>query len=257
MKFIKPILLTICFFSLLSCKKKEAEQTPPTPKGTLALHLHTNIGKLEADSGVVYYDSISGRYLKLTIAQFYISNIVAYKNDGSTIALSDVIILKNIAGEQYAVGKVPSGSYNSVSFDVGLPALINNTANPTIDSSSVTLGAQNPSMYFGAGQGYIFMNIAGGVDTTSAHSDTLAAYPFAVQLGTNSQLKHIQMPSQNFNVVADYTGYVHITCDYARLLQGVDLRLHNSNTAATPFNSDSVMVKQIFNNITSMFRYEE
>src|ERR1700751_4731758 len=115
----KKIKLTISTFLgiavlfFFSCKKKDSvTSTPPTPMGTIALHLHTNIDTTEADSGVVVIDHVSGKKFKLNIAQFYVSGIVAYKTDGTAEPVSNTYILKNINQEEYIIGQVPAGNYS-------------------------------------------------------------------------------------------------------------------------------------------------
>src|ERR1700751_3342238 len=133
-KIIAVLFISVLFFS---CKKKDsANPAPPTPMGTLAFHLHTNIDSTEADSGLVCHDA-SGRQIKLSSAQFYASGITAVKSDGSTVTMSNVYILKTIANEEYVIGTVPAGNYNSVWFNVGIDAATNQTTPSSHPASSV------------------------------------------------------------------------------------------------------------------------
>ncbi|MEO8762169.1 MAG: MbnP family protein [Bacteroidia bacterium] len=257
---IAKLFLAVCTVAFFSCKKKDnITPTPPTPMGTIALHLHTNIDTTEADSGVIVTDYVSGKKFQLNLAQFYISGVVAYKADGTPQTISNAYILKNIAQEMYIIGEVPAGNYKSISFNVGIDAS-NNATDPS--SHTGVLGTQNPSMWFGnTSQGYIFMNVQGYADTTSTHTGQVNQ-AFAYQLGGNNQLKNIRMPDKASNdyvaVTTSNTNALpaefHITCDYGILLQNVNFK--TNNPVATPFNSDSTTVKQIWNNVPGMFRYE-
>ncbi len=118
-------------------------------------------------------------------------------------------------------------------------------------------------MWFGwQWQGYIFMNVQGHADTTVNHSGQ-ADKAFTYQLGGNNELKNIRMPDRTSgNYIAVTTSNTnalpaefHIICDYGILLNGVNFKTNNG--AATPYNSDSTIVKGMENNIPNMFRYEE
>ena len=257
-KLTTSIFLVMSILFFLSCKKKDSiTPTPPTPMGTIALHLHTNIDTTEADSGVVVVDHVSGKKFQLNMAQFYISGIVVYKTDGTAEPVSNTYILKNIGQEEYIIGQVPAGNYSKISFNVGVDASTN-TTNPS--SHTGTLGTQNPAMWFGnTTQGYIFMNVQGYTDTTATHTGGLNQ-PFAYQLGGNAEFKTINMPAMTSNVVVTTSNTsalpaeFHIICDYGILLNNVNFK--TNNLIATPFNSDSIIIKQISNNILNMFRYE-
>ncbi|HTA63642.1 MAG TPA: MbnP family protein, partial [Bacteroidia bacterium] len=186
-------ILILSIITFFSCKKKDSTNpTPPTPMGTIGFHLHTNIDTTEADSGVVVVDHVSGKKFQLNIAQFYISGIVAYKTDGTPESISGAYILKKISQEMYVIGQVPAGNYNKISFNIGVDALTNAT-NPS--SHTGVLGIQSPAMWFGSTtQGYIFMNVQGYADTTANHTGT-ANQAFAYQLGSNAELKTINMPT--------------------------------------------------------------
>jgi hypothetical protein len=257
-KLISKTFLVMCILSFFSCKKKDSPvTTPPTPMGTIALHLHTNIDTTEADSGVVVIDHISGKKFQLNVAQFYVSGVVAYKTDGTAEPISGAYIFKKISQEMYVIGQVPAGNYSKISFNVGIDAATNAT-NPS--SHIGVLGMQNPAMWFGSTtQGYIFMNVQGYADTTTTHTGN-ANQPFIYQLGGNTELKTINMPSMANSVVVTAANTnalpaeFHIICDYGILLNNVNFKTNNA--IATPFNSDSTIVKQISNNIPNMFRYE-
>jgi hypothetical protein len=257
-KLTSKILLVVCLLFFFSCKKKDSTTTtPPTPMGTIAFHLHTNIDTTEADSGVVVVDHVSGKKFQLNVAQFYVSGIVAYKTDGTAEPVNNAYLLKNIDQEEYIIGQVPTGNYSKISFNVGVDAATNATS-PS--SHTGVLGIQNPDMWFGStSQGYIFMNVQGYADTTATHTGN-ANQAFAYQLGGNAELKTINMPTMASNVVVTATNTsalpaeFHIICDYGILLNNVSFK--TNIPIATPFNSDSTTIKQIYNNVPSMFRYE-
>ena len=250
------VLSSLVFFS---CKKKTTDNPPPVIYGVVGIHLHTNINTTEVDSGIVATDA-SGRKFQLNIAQFYAYNFVFKKTDGSTVTLTnDMYILKTIGTEMYVLGSVPTGNYTSLSFNVGV-APAQNSQNPSSLVMTSPLYTQNPAMWFGStGQGYMFVNVQGLADTSVSQTSSQSQYQaFSYQLGTNTMLKTISLPSMTapFSVTANATAgnpaLFHLICDYGRLLQGVNLKTAN---IASPF-SNAVIAAQIANNLPGMFHYE-
>jgi hypothetical protein len=246
-KFIIPsIFCAAMMFSFNSCKKDDT----PTPEasGTLYMHIHTNVDTTEADSGLVCTDA-TGRHYQLNLAQFYMSNIVLHKADGTTYTVPNTYELKTIDVEEYLVAGVPAGNYSYVSFDVGIDAATN-AMDPSMMGGG--LGPQTPSMWFGSTtQGYMFMNVQGIADTTAAQTGPVNC-AFSYQLGTSSMLRNVTLPAQAFSVVSGQAQIVHIIADYGHLLQGINFKTQGN---ATPFVNAAVAT-QIANNIPNMFRYE-
>jgi len=265
------VIIAITVMLSVSCKKAAIGDVT-TPTGHLFFHLTTNIGTIKADSGKTEPDA-NGRRFQLTYAEFYVSGVTLYNYTTATpyVIPGNAIVFKYIDNEDYYVADVPAGNYGSVSFNIGLNPLTNliSPYSPGYPTPN-PLSPRNPSMYFGQGQGYIFLNVQGLADTTASHNGPVN-FPFRYQLGTNSMfenihitvqqfsigvgqitLESIRMPVQQFSIVAGQITYVHMVCDYGSLLQGIPF-VHS----ATPFNADSSVARQIANRISNNFiRYE-
>ena len=244
-------LILLLSVGLFSCSKSDNNNNSVTSKGAIFFHMHTTIDTSEVDANQVAKDA-TGRRFSLSVAQFYISDIILHKSDGTDIPASGVFILKTIGEEEYQIDSVPAGNYKSVTFTVGLDATANATS-PSSYAAASPLSAQTPSMYFGsAAQGYIFMNIQGMADTTAAQNGSVNV-PFSYQLGTSAMAKTVTMPNETVSVIAGQQSFIHINADYGKVLSGINFK---TNPTATPFVNASIAT-QIANNIPSMFRYEE
>jgi hypothetical protein len=232
-----------------SCKK----DTTPAPVGVghFYLHLHTNVNKTEIDTTHPIAVDALGRHIKLNVAQFYISSIHLLQANGFYTAAYSPIFLKTIGEEQFYVADVPAGNYLSVSFNVGLSDPVNSSDPSTYPSTSI-FAPQIPSMWFGSTlQGYIFLNVQGLVDTSASNTGPVN-FPVSYQIGRPSELNGINMPVQNFSIVAGQTYFSHIICDYGALLQGLNFR---TQSTANPFTTPSTAL-QITKAVQGMFRYE-
>jgi len=260
MKFIKNIfkISTAAMFVLLlansSCKQPSPAPTPTVQYGTMLFHLHTYIDTNEVDpaAGSTPYKTHDGRLISLTTARVYLSNIKVIKADGSTLAITDTVLLKYIQNETYTVANIPAGNYNSVTFDVGIDSPKNHT-NPSMYHAPNPLAAQTPPMWFGnTGEGYIFLNVTGTIDTSSAKNGTKMC-PFSYQIGSDALINTIALPKQPFTITANAPTEVHIVVDYGAMFNGIDAK--KINKCATFDNPSNAAL--IAKNIQTMVRYEQ
>jgi hypothetical protein len=259
-KNITRLLVFICLTTVVACKNKSeddsAPNNPAASTGKFALHLHAQIGESEVETYDSVYTNADGRKMTLSLAQFYISEIQLVKLDGSKYEIPDTRILKTLDEDIFEVGNVPAGNYQSVSFKVGLVPAINQLM-PNASSDSSILN--HPEMWFGEAaqpNGYVFMRVKGGIDTT-AHLSGNALTPFDISIGTNAHLVQVSMPVKNFSVVPGSTTYTHILTDYGKLFSGINLSESNNLMLTTSAANAGALATQLSNNISSMFGYEE
>jgi hypothetical protein len=246
------IFLTLSLFVvfLISCKK----DTPESKPGSLLLHLHTNADVTEVGN---YGDTIvltGGRHLTVTTAQLYISNIKMIKPDGSVVDAPPTIVFMKQGIEEYEIGDVPSGNYKSVRYDVGLSEATNASTPATSDPI-----LYQPSMWFEATaqpDGFVFVNFQGTIDTTNAANGT-ELIPFAYKIGTNVHRVTITMPDKNYAVIPDEQTVIHITVDYAKILDGIQLNLNENLDVSSAAQNTWPWVDQLETNIINMFTYEQ
>lgn len=243
------VLAMVVITTCCKCKHKDNSPAPqPVKTGNYFLHFHTNIDTTETGLGDTA-KTADGRKVVLKQAQLYICNIRLVKSDGSGYTIANSHILKTVSGEEYLAGTAPQGNYSTVSFDVGVDS-VNNAIAPSAAQDTI-FSHHAADMWFGsAAKGYIFLNFAGTTDTTGSKNG-IPNYAFSYQIGSNQLKRNVTLPVKNY-VLQD--GYItHITIDYARLLNGIDIRTENK----TATYDNPALAKKIADNIPSMFRYEE
>ena len=243
-----------------SCKKKNNGPT----MGTFWFHLHTNIDTNEVDDTAALYRDSAGRHFSLSVAQFYVSNVTLHNVLGSSYTISNAYVLKSIDSEEYLVGNAPAGTYDGVSFTVGLPPSVNGLS-PTAFTNTGYIS--NSSMWFGnATDGYMYLKIQGMADTTATQSGT-ALVPFDYEIGkiipvggSDQALKTITMPTRSgvlkpYILSAGSTTFIHLYCDYGKLLQGINFKTQDKTDTHSLLYPD--VSSNILGNLPNMFRYEE
>lgn len=244
-------LVSSLIFFVSSCKTKSTSST-----GTIYIHMHTDIDTNEVADDTTLYDDGTGRHFSLSTGQFYITDISLHSVTGTTYKFSGVYVLKTIGTEQYLVGQAPVGTYDNVSFTIGVSAADNSIAPSSFAS---THALNNTDMWFGNTiQGYMFVKVEGKADTTAAQTGA-NLMPFVYEIGGATNLRTVTMPTRTGSMVpyiltSGGTQYVHMTCDFSKLLSGVNFKTDNNLTSPT---ANPTLATTIANNIGSMFEYEE
>ncbi len=257
MNFKRKINCTILIGILLltGCKKEVQKSTPEVvPTGVLKMHLHTFIDEQEVDAYGIEIPMADGRLISLNLAQMYISDIQLVRLDGTLYNVASNGVLKVFESESVTLGNVAVGNYKSVRFKVGLLPATNKLA-PTETGYSNLLN--QPEMWFTSNpqqNGYIFLNFSGNIDTTATRTGSLI--PFEYKIGTDKNLVQVEMPQQNFSLLKDVVGFVHMKIDYARLFEGIDLSNNENLNVKTTSDNAKTVVQTIKKNIPKMFIYE-
>ncbi len=248
---ILAIIALAATTAFTACKKKKNNTTPATPKGTLYMHIQAAIDTTEIGVNDTAVDA-SGRRIRLSVGEFYISSVTLHKADGSYITLNKAYVLKQLDGEHYFVDSVAAGNYTYISFSVGIDATTN-TNKPTSYPSTHPLAQQSPNMWFGTPeQGYIFMYIQGLTDTTATQTGLLN-YPISYKTGTSAMLRNITMPAKPFTIAGNQATTIHLRADFGKALQGINFI---TNAEATPWLNSGIAT-QVANNAQNMFSYDE
>jgi len=246
------VLFAACVLLVAACKKKDNTVETPTT-GTLAFHMHNTINQVEVES---YGDTMTmagNRKIVVTKAQLYLSGFQLVKSDGSVASGPGTNLLKVQEADQYVAGSVPTGSYKTIKFDVGLSAATNASTPSTSDAT-----LNRPEMWFGnAAQpdGFAFVVFQGFIDTTAAANGTNLV-PFSYKIGTNANLKTVTMPDMAYTIAAGQTYEEHINIDYANLFNGVQLNVPSNLQINTAADNATPLATQVANNVAGMFFYE-
>jgi hypothetical protein len=249
------ILFIIAFalFGTISCKKKDNS----TAMGTFYLHIHSNIAANEIADNPTLYSDWNGRHYGFSSAQFFISGVTLKNANGTSYTIPDAYILVSTDSEQYIMGTAPAGTYTSVSFKVGVDAAANATTPASHPASSPL---SNAAMWFGnTTQGYIFLKVRGFADTSATQTGGNLV-TFSYDVGSNINLENVTMPTRGSGNYAPYiltaggAQYIHLVCDYAKLLSTVDFHTQDSTDT---YNINPSLAQNIAGNIPKMFSYEE
>jgi hypothetical protein len=248
--FSKPAVLIFAFALLFAagCKKNN------TNSALLVLNIYPYFGSDSIVPGK-NYATASGDSISFNRTSFYISNLQLNNTNGTSYADSGYILVTSSGYQNIVAGSVPTGSYKSISFSVGISAAVNH-----IDPGNYTggpLAAQTPSMHFSTDNlGYIFMAIEGFADSTNNHLSPNKA--FSYHIGADSLLETVNLPDHSvapYNAAFSANGSqvmtINIIADFSQLLKNVNIPANPiTNTSDVPVLADTLAA-----HIPGMFRY--
>lgn len=156
-------MLAIVIFS--SCKKDSASDIQTGDTGSIILEFDNVVGSSDLQLNTGTYTNGSGESFTISTLNYYISNIILTKTDGSEYTVpkdESYFLIKEEDEESHEIelGNIPAGDYESFTFTVGVDSLMNTA--PIEERTGVLdpAGAAN-GMYWTWNSGYIFLKMEG------------------------------------------------------------------------------------------------
>ncbi|HNS13542.1 MAG TPA: hypothetical protein PKM97_13085 [Bacteroidia bacterium] len=231
------------------CEEDEDPQPQNPTTAELIFHLHTLVGNNSVAYGTTY-QTASGRSFNISDFQYYLSNIVLIKSDGSELPLTGKVILARPTQTAYSLGEVPAGNYLGFKFIMGLDSATNHM-DPTTYPAGNPLAIQTPSVHWAWSSGYIFMKVEGMVDTTLAANGPLDLEYF-YHIGMDTFKRNIDFSTDAFTVTGGVKHEIGIEFDLLDVLANVDMRTENE----THTMNNMPLAMKIANNWPSSFTLE-
>ncbi len=186
-------LLIIFSATIFSCKKKD-DVVNPTPTttdtttvGEIGFEITNYAGSKELVLNTESYINANNDTFTVSMFQYYISNIVLKKADGTTYTEPESYhLVKADAGSSrhFHLKNVPKGTYTSVSFLIGVDAARN--------TSGAQTGALDPAngMFWSWSTGYIMAKVEGTSNKVASSSKKFVHHIGGFE-GANSALRTV------------------------------------------------------------------
>jgi len=243
--------LAALFFALVlispGCKKNSSDTS------LLVFNIQPYFGSDSIVAGKSYRTAL-GDSISFSRTSFYISEVELINTAGTPVAVPGYTLVTASTGLNVIVGAVPTGTYKSISFNIGIPA-DSNHIDPS-NYASGPLSAQTPAMHFATdAYGYIFMAVEGLADSTNTNLSPNKV--FSYHIGADSLYKTVNLPDHS---VAPYTAFnanggqlliVNLAADFSQLLQGINI----PQNPVTNTNDYPVLADTLAAHIPAMFRY--
>jgi hypothetical protein len=224
-----------------SCKKHK----------DISLNLAFNYKINNSDFAYNQVYTINGVAVKFSLAQMYISGINIEDDALRTESFANKYLLVSPESPTKEIGLITNkdiAHLHHIRFSFGINSTTNNQSAAEFSARTAPdpLAAQNPSMDFGAGNGYIFLRIDAMVDTDADGIPETAA---EFHIGGNSYLQAFDFIAHND--LENGANTFGINFNIAKLFDGVDL----STEYFTNSNDNPTLAGKIKLNLPAAFTF--
>lgn len=161
----------------------------------------------------------NGKKMKLTRADFYLSELAIQQQDGTEVPLTDqyLLVSAKTPNAKFDLGEWPVESAHGMTLHIGVPESVNHN-DPAAWPNGHPLAPKNPTMHWGWVAGYIFLAVEGRVDNDA---NGVPETHFEMHSIDDILYRTVQVPGIR-NAQND-TLHIDFTLDYARLFQNLTL----------------------------------
>jgi hypothetical protein len=124
MRYSKYFIISILIFSAISCKKKNEPEN--IDSGRISFYFDHELNNTKIDFDTVIYTNAAGNQYMVNEIQYFISDVILYKSDGSSLLLDawhDIHYVDTDLPETRGYAppdEIPAGIYDSISFTFGI-----------------------------------------------------------------------------------------------------------------------------------------
>lgn len=159
----------------------------------------------------------NNKKVKLSRAEFYISEAEIHLQDNATVPLTDQFLLVNAANptEEFDLGTWQVETAHGITMHLGVPQSVNHL-DPASYPAVHPLSPQNPSMHWGWSAGYRFMAIEGKVDN---NGDGVPETAFEFHNLFDALYKTVELTGMK--EAENGVLHLHFVLDYAQLFKNM------------------------------------
>jgi hypothetical protein len=175
-----------------SCKKDSTETPQPASiVGNLTIQFSYSFDSLSLQTDTIRYTNAAGYKMSISRLQYFLSDFVFIKSDGSPYPVNQVYYLdaKDPNFSSITFTGIPNGNYKGMSFIIGLDTATNK-------SDYLPATAENTNMFWPTtmGGGYHFMKLEGNF------IDSTGTWGYNMHIGSNGNIVNISLPNKSFSI---------------------------------------------------------
>lgn len=161
----------------------------------------------------------NGKKVKLSRAEFYISEVAIHHADSTTTPLTDQYMLVNAddPAAEFELGDWAVDAAHGLTLHLGVPEAVNH-GDLSVYPFNHPLGPQNPSMHWGWAAGYRFMAIEGKVDN---NNDGVPETGFEFHNLGDALYKSVELTGME--EAENGVLHLHLKLDYAQLFNDMPM----------------------------------
>ena len=225
MKISLAIITSVLIVSITSCKKDTKTTEPsPTPNavGSLKINFENKVDTEPLEFGKNYINQ-KGDSFTVSKFNYYISNIVVTKTDGSTFSEPEsyhLVMHSSPSTSLITIPNVPVGSYKSIAFTIGVDSARNVSGVQSGDLSPVIAS----DMFWTWNTGYIFVKLEGNSPKSGDVTNKSLVYHVGGYGGTYKAQRSVTLYFGATNAVVNQnaSSSIYIWANANKLFGGVN-----------------------------------
>lgn len=173
------------------------------------------------------YTNEDGYPITLTDLRFYLSDIRLISHSGPEVLLSEISFYSMSDHQSSSTFEVPPGRYDSIAFNLGVPAEMNSPSNPDFLISAYSPNhplSESNGMYWIWESGYRFFSIEGRCDTV-ANNDEVLPLSYSFHSGRDTLYRKIPAFYHPFTVEEGKSVWVGIQINLATFFNNGDSQI--------------------------------
>lgn len=252
-------ILTLAFFTIVSCSKDDIEPIGTSDKNNVSLEFDNLMGGQKIVLGSTTAKNAAGEDFTVTTLNYYVSNVSLKKVDGSTVDFKNQYFLVRQADATTLVQSlkdVPAADYKEVTFTIGVDSV--KSISPVEERTGVLdpAGFTDDGMYWSWNSGYIFMKLEGTSSAVAANAAGIRKYQYHVggfggrtsATANNLRTVTLALPT-TMTVRKSIAPTIHFVADIAKVFSGTTtLKLADAPVIMSP-----ALATPIANNYKNMF----
>ncbi|WP_051295882.1 MbnP family protein [Eisenibacter elegans] len=251
---------------LQSCNDKKVEDViNPNETGKITLKFDNVVGTQDLQLNNRTYTNAAGEEFTVSMLNYFISNVVLIKEDGSEyiVPQADSYFLvkeEDAASQRVTIDNVPAGNYTGVRFKIGVDSL-RSTMPPAQRTGALDVGGSAQGMYWAWNSGYIFFKFEGTSPQAPAGNDGQKRFRYHIggfggyssPTFNNIQSREISFGRDKAVIRASRTSDIHIIVDLLKVFNSAETRV---SIAANPTVMMAAYSVNIAKNYARTFEYD-
>jgi hypothetical protein len=251
---IRLIALLFLIVALSACHRTDNNDPVETviPDGTVNVAFHSLYEGQDFAEGTVYLSSLGYR-IRVDDFRNYFSMVQLHRTDGALVDVKDFYLADFYRADPTLTATAPPGTYDSLFFNIGIPAAYNTGVDPSIYPSVHPLSVVSAQdMFWGWNAGYIFFKFDGKLDSTGVDTAELLE-PFAFHCGDDPLFTAVHIPLQNATVMSNGNKTIDVDIHVDRILKSDQDTIDLATDYITHTSGNVELAQRIMRNYSRSF----
>ncbi|MCC6599750.1 MAG: hypothetical protein IT223_03645 [Crocinitomicaceae bacterium] len=250
------LLICLCCLWVVGCKdkKKDEDKTPGKTTGKVKIVFTPMYHDQPFVAGAVYHDNM-GHRIRVDNLLCYFSLVNILPVSGNAVLAKDIYLANFSMGNTIEVD-APHGSYDGLSFNIGILPEYNKNVDPTTYPNSHPLSVQgSQGLFWTWNTGYMFLKYDGKADLDGVEGNPLLS-PFAFHVGDDPFLVPLSFSFPTLQVNAGDEKQIKIIIRVDKIIDGENDQINIETDNLTHTGGNTALAERVMTNFANSISVE-